>query len=78
MITDDARGAAEGVAGELGITPQQVLDLPFALIGTIDEMADTLVERRERFGINYITFPMPMIPDGYTTLAPLVDRLAGT
>ena len=45
MITDDARGAAEGIAGELGITPQQVLDLPFALIGTVDQMADTLVER---------------------------------
>jgi probable F420-dependent oxidoreductase len=78
MITDDARGAAEGVAGELGITPQQVLDLPFALIGTVDEMADTLVERRERFGINYVTLPMPMIPDGYKLLAPLVDRLTGT
>jgi probable F420-dependent oxidoreductase len=78
MVTDDPQGAAEGVAAELGITPQQVLELPFALIGPVEQMADTLIERRERYGINYITFPMPMIPDAYNLLAPLVKRLAGT
>jgi probable F420-dependent oxidoreductase len=78
MITDDPQRAAEGVAADLGITPAQVLELPFALIGSVEQMADTLVERRERYGISYITFPMPMIPDGYKTLAPLVERLAGT
>jgi hypothetical protein len=78
MVTDDPEGFAAGVGEQVGLDAKEVLALPFALIGSVEEMVDTLVERRERFGLNYVTFPVPLIPDAFETLAPLIARLAGT
>jgi hypothetical protein len=44
------------------------------LIGTIDEMATTLRERRDRWGFAYLTF----VADAVDTVAPLINQLAGT
>ena len=38
-----------------GITPEFVLDSPFVLLGTHEQMAETLAERRQRFGVSYWT-----------------------
>ena len=44
------------------------------LIGTEDQICDTLVERRERWGLSYYVFN----DDSVDTVAPIVARLTGT
>jgi probable F420-dependent oxidoreductase len=54
--TDDPEAsAAELVAPFPGVTPEYLLDSPFVLLGTHEQMAETLTERRQRFGISYWT-----------------------
>jgi probable F420-dependent oxidoreductase len=57
LVTDDRRRAAEDLAAQFGggLTAGQVLESPFLLIGTHEQMADALRERRERFGVSYWT-----------------------
>jgi probable F420-dependent oxidoreductase len=76
--TNDRESYADETARQLGIEPQQLLDLPFALIGSVDQMIDTLIERRERFGINYVTLPLPIITNAAQVVTPIIERLAGT
>ena len=78
--TDDRTGMAEGIAaglpptgGEVA-TAARVLESPYVLLGTLDEMAAALEARRERWGISYIVFNA----DSVDAAAPLVERLAGT
>jgi len=78
--TDDRIALAESIAAGLPQVggrppdPRQVLASPHVLIGTIDEMAATLHERRERWGFSYVTF----VADAVDTVAPLVGKLTGT
>jgi len=74
MITDDVPGLAEAVAPSLGLTPEQSMASPHALAGTVDEIVERCLERRERFGISYIGFSA----DAVDAMAPVVARLAGT
>lgn len=55
-VTNDRRGAAERIVAELdpGLTVEQVLDVPTLLIGTIEQIAQQLLERRERYGFSYV------------------------
>lgn len=54
--TDDRdASAAELAAAFGGISPQFVLDSPFVLLGTHEQMAEALVERQRRFGVSYWT-----------------------
>jgi probable F420-dependent oxidoreductase len=49
--TDDRAAAAEAVATQIeGVTPAQLLDAPFALIGTVPELVEQLHAHRERWG----------------------------
>ncbi|OLO25811.1 LLM class F420-dependent oxidoreductase [Streptomyces sp. MNU77] len=72
-VTDDVRGAADALAGRFGIPGESLLTHPHALIGTVDGICETLLERRERFGFSYITVP-ETVADSF---APVVERLAG-
>ncbi len=73
--TDDRRGSAERLARRLPpLTPADVLDSPFLLVGTVDSMVEDLQARRERFEISYVT----VRPDARDVLAPVIGRLAGT
>lgn len=72
--TADAAGTAEMMAGMFGISPDEVRDVPHALIGSVDEMCELLQARRERWGFSYIVVQ----GDALDTLAPVVARLAGT
>ena len=74
LLTDDRRALAEAVAPTLGVSPEQALDTPHALAGTVDEIVEQCVERRERFGICYICLGL----DAYESFGPVVERLAGT
>lgn len=74
VVTDDRESFADAVAPALGLTGAQALESPHALAGTIEQLCDTIVERRERFGLSYITVGA----DAVEAMAPVVARLAGT
>jgi probable F420-dependent oxidoreductase len=74
MVTDDRHGVIESMAPAFGLTAEQAADTPHALIGSVDEVCDQLVERRERWGISYIG----LSGDQLEPFAPIVARLAGT
>ncbi len=55
-VTDDREASAAELASTFGgISPQLLLDSPFVLLGTHDQMAEALVERQQRFGVSYWT-----------------------
>lgn len=73
-VTDDRRALAEAAAPAFGITAEEALGSGVALLGTVDEICDTLVERRERWGVSYIVIGDDQVEE----FAPVVARLAGT
>ncbi|HYU38438.1 MAG TPA: TIGR03621 family F420-dependent LLM class oxidoreductase [Acidimicrobiia bacterium] len=72
-ITDDRRGLAEAAAPAFGISADEALQSGVALVGTVDECCDLLVQRREEWGVSYIAFG----DNEYEAFAPVVARLAG-
>ena len=74
IVTDDQASMVERIAPGFGMSPAEVLASPHALIGSIDQIADAVRERRDRFGFSYIVFS----GDGFEALAPVVKQLAGT
>jgi probable F420-dependent oxidoreductase len=72
-ITNDRRGAAERIAADLPVSAGDVLDSPTVLLGTVDEIADTLRERRERYGFSYVV----VLETAMDAFAPVVERLGG-
>lgn len=73
VVTDDRRAAADLLAAGLGVSGDDVLESPHLLIGTINEMVETLQRRREVFGISYYV----VVEGNMEKLAPVVARLAG-
>jgi probable F420-dependent oxidoreductase len=73
-ITDDARGLAEVMAPGFGVSADEALSSAAVLVGTVDEVCDTLVDRREQWGVSYVVLG----DDQYEQFAPVVARLAGT
>ncbi len=74
MVTDDRAGILEQLSPAFGLTSEEAAETPHALIGTVDEICDQLVERRERWRISYLT----LSADQLDPFAPVVQRLAGT
>jgi probable F420-dependent oxidoreductase len=74
VVTDDAETAAAGMAKAFGLTTEAMLDHPNALIGSVNAICDRLQERRERYGISYVT----VAGRNATAFAPVVERLTGT
>ena len=73
-ITDDRPGLAEAVAPALGLTPAEALVSPHALAGSVDEIVEQCLERRDRFGISVIGLSV----EALDAMAPVVARLADT
>ncbi|MBV8119879.1 MAG: TIGR03621 family F420-dependent LLM class oxidoreductase [Alphaproteobacteria bacterium] len=74
VVVDDRRRAAEELARHWNqLTPEEILESPFVLIGTIDQMVEDLLRRRERWGFSYFTIFEPYL----TAFAPVVGRLHG-
>lgn len=76
-VTNDRCRAAENLAARLGVSADEVLDSPFLLIGTVEQMAEALRERRERFGVSYWTVFASRRDSEQTveTLAPVIAAL---
>jgi probable F420-dependent oxidoreductase len=74
-FTKDRWHAAEEVARKRGRgeAAEALLDNPYFLIGTVEQMVETLQRRRELFGISYLQVFFQDID----TFAPVVARLAG-
>ncbi|HSO94913.1 MAG TPA: TIGR03621 family F420-dependent LLM class oxidoreductase [Acidimicrobiia bacterium] len=73
-ITHDANGLAEAMAPGFGVSASEALQSGVALVGTVDEVCDTLTRRREEWGVSYVVLG----DDTFEAFAPVVARLAGT
>ena len=75
VVTDDRHRAAQELGTRWpGLSAEDLLESPYLLIGTVDQMVEDLRARRERWGISYYTTFEPYLD----ALAPVVNRLAGT
>lgn len=74
QIVPDRGKAVARLAAALSVADEHVAGTPIALIGTIDEIADTLRARRERFGFSYIVVHEAEME----AFAPVVAELTGT
>lgn len=73
-VGDGAAAATEGLAARFGVEPTAFAAHPHALLGSVDEICDRLVERRERFGFSYVNVAQRHLEE----FAPVIVRLAGT
>jgi len=73
VVTDDRPGVVDSMAGVFGVSPEEALDVPIVLVGTVDEICETLQQRRERWGFSYWV----VFSDSMAAFAPVVERLAG-
>jgi probable F420-dependent oxidoreductase len=74
VVTDDRRQAAEKLANRwTQLSPEEILQSPYVLLGSVDQLVEDLQARRERWGISYYIIFEPDID----TFAPVVARLAG-
>lgn len=73
IVTDDRQGTAEAMAPAFGIPAEESLRSPHALCGTVDQIVDDLVERRETLGISAIGLSLSDLD----AMEPVIERLAG-
>jgi hypothetical protein len=73
LETADRRAAAEAILERFGpaMTAEELLDTPFVLIGTVEEMAEQIIRNRERFGFSYYTVHGPYME----AFAPVIERV---
>ena len=73
IVTDDRLGQAGNFAPMFGLTAEEALEVPNALVGTADQIGDDIEARRERWSLSYYT-----VSEGaMEALAPVVEKLAG-
>ncbi|MES1248089.1 MAG: TIGR03621 family F420-dependent LLM class oxidoreductase [Actinomycetota bacterium] len=73
-VTDRRDEVAAELAENHALPAEAILASPHYLIGTIDEIADDLVARRERWGISYWTL---VAGNDLAAFAPIAARVAG-
>ncbi len=54
VITDDPKPVRELLGKQAGMTPEDVAACPLYLVGSVREIQDTLLRRREELGFNYV------------------------
>jgi probable F420-dependent oxidoreductase len=72
-VTDDRDAILPGMAEMLACSPEDALEHPHALIGSVDQIVDTIEQRREEYGFSYITILEGLVEP----FAPVVARLSG-
>ena len=70
MVTDDRSAVIDELSPAFGLTAEEAAQTPHALIGSVEEICDQLLERRERWGISYLG----MSRDQLEPFAPVVPR----
>ena len=74
QIVPDREEAIERLSSLMGVTPDQIDGSPIALIGTIEQITERLLERRARFGFSYVVVHEREME----AFAPVVAALTGT
>ena len=74
VVTDRRAIAAEQLATRFKIGPELVLESPYVLCGTVEEICETLRRRRQTHGISYVT----VFDRDLEVFAPVVERLTAT
>ena len=74
IVTDDRKGTLEQMAPLFGLAPDELDMYPHACIGTVEEIADDLRARRDRWDVSYIVFQ----GDTMEPMAPVVAALRDT
>ena len=68
------RKVTDGASAMFGLAPSVLEEIPLGIAGTVDEICAQLVERRVRWGFNYI-----VVHEGdVDAFAPVVERMRGT
>jgi probable F420-dependent oxidoreductase len=73
-FTDDRAALAEMMAGAFGVSPDEALETPVVLAGTLEQMIDDVQARRERWLMSYVVVGVDVMEQ----FAPAVAKLAGT
>ena len=73
IVTDNQTETAKSFTDMLGMSVEEVLSFPHALIGSVDYICEELEKRRELFGITYISFP----DSAAESAIPIVEKLSG-
>jgi probable F420-dependent oxidoreductase len=73
VVVSDRRTVAEQLASRFSVPPELLLESPYVLAGTVEEICETVKQRRERYGISYLT----VFDRDLEAFAPVVARLGG-
>lgn len=74
IISDDREKVAGELAPLLGMSAEDALGSPHALVGTVEQCIDTVKMWRDRWGISFVSLNGEAMDD----FAPVVEALAGT
>ncbi|HVV38621.1 MAG TPA: TIGR03621 family F420-dependent LLM class oxidoreductase [Acidimicrobiales bacterium] len=74
QVVDNRDEVLANIAPLFGVTPEEAADIPLAMVGTVDQIVESLQKRREEFGFNDIVVQ----GDAMDAFAPVVAKLAGT
>jgi probable F420-dependent oxidoreductase len=72
-VTDQTEATLGAMAPRLGLTAEQLAEHPHALIGSVDQIIEHLLDRRERYGISSVTVGRTVAEQ----FAPIVAKLTG-
>ena len=74
MVVPNREETLAQAAPMFGLPPEILGQIPIGMVGTVDEICEQLIARRDRWGFNYV-----VIHEGeIEAFAPVVERLAGT
>jgi probable F420-dependent oxidoreductase len=74
-ITTDPRSVAAAMQGRVPqLSVEDILSSPYALTGTVNQIAEQLMERRERLGISYVT----VFEKDLVAMAEVIEELQGS
>jgi probable F420-dependent oxidoreductase len=74
QVVDNRDEVLANIAPLFGVTPEEAADIPLAMVGTVDQIVESLQKRREEFGFNDIVVQ----GEAMEAFAPVVAKLAGT
>ena len=72
-VCDDADDRARSLAEIFGTDAGELLEAPAVLLGTLEQIEEQLLARRERWGFSYYVFSGPVADE----MAPVVARMTG-
>jgi hypothetical protein len=70
-----ARPFRFGFTGGVSSKPEKLLDSALVAVGPLDDVCQTLLDSRKRYGISYFSAPVDARPD---LMAPVIAALTGT